>query len=258
MRQHGLAHQREAVRVQAGGRQAEDDVALADAVRPEQLGLLDRSDAEAGQIERVLRHDAGVLGGLAAEQGAAGAPAALRDALDDPRDALRNDPADREVVQEEQGLGARAHDVVGAHRHEVDPDGLEPAGHARDLELRADAVGRGGQELPAADPEESREPADGVGDLGTARPLGQIGDQRDGLRGRLGIHARGAVGVAHDLSRSAAGADPPARTSRRPRGSRSGTPRRSRRDRTTSSRHRPPRPSRRATGSRANRPRRRR
>ena len=138
-----------------------------------------------------------MLGGLAAEQRAAGATASLRDAFHQRRHLLRHDLAHREVVEEEQRLGARAHDVVRAHRHEVDADGVEAAERARDLELRADAVGGGGQEPAVADPEEPREPADAFEHLGTACPRREVADQRDGLGRGLGVDAGVAIGAAH-------------------------------------------------------------
>ena len=51
------------------------------------------------------------------------------------------EPAGREVVEEEQRLGALHDEVVDAHRDEVDADRLVPAGGDRDLELGADPVG---------------------------------------------------------------------------------------------------------------------
>ena len=49
--------------------------------------------------------------------------------------------ADRDVVEEEERLGAGDEDVVRAHRDEVDADGVVLAEQLRELELGADAVG---------------------------------------------------------------------------------------------------------------------
>ena len=68
------------------------------------------------------RHRPRVLGRLAADQGAAGEPAAGGDPADDRGHALRVEPADGHVVEEEERLGAGADDVVGAHRDEVDAE----------------------------------------------------------------------------------------------------------------------------------------
>src|SRR6185312_3683537 len=94
---------------------------------------------------------------------------------------------------------ARAHDVVGAHRNEIDPDGRASARRPRDLQLGPHAVGGGREQSAVPDREQPGEPADGVGDLRTARAGGEVGDQRDGLRRGLGIDARRAVGVAHPV-----------------------------------------------------------
>jgi hypothetical protein len=51
------------------------------------------------------------------------------------------EPAAGIVVEEEQRLGALHHDVVDAHRHQVDADRVGDARFDRDLELGADAVG---------------------------------------------------------------------------------------------------------------------
>ncbi len=162
---------------------------------------------------------------------------------------------DRQVVQEEQRLGAGAHDVVGAHRDQVDADRVQPSGQPRDLELGADAVGRGGEQASLADPEQPREPADLVGHLGSPRARGQVGDQRDGLGGGLGVDPGPAVRVAHRaFTRSEAATALPARTCRPAPGSRPGTPRRSTPGRSRTSASPPPGPGRRATGSRASRP----
>ena len=71
-------------------------------------------------------HDARVLGRLPADERGPGLAAAGRDPADELGDADRVEPADRDVVEEGERLGAGAHDVVGAHRDEVDADRVEP------------------------------------------------------------------------------------------------------------------------------------
>ena len=190
-------HERVPVRVQAARRRADQHVTFADAMRSQERGLVHDADAEPRQVELVVRHDAGVLGGLPAQERAARAPASFRHSLDDRRHALGHHPPDRQVVQEEQRLGPGADDVVGAHRDQVDADGIQPIGHPRDLELGADAVGGRGEHPPLPDPEQPREPTDVIGDLGASRSGGQVGDQRHGLRGGLGVDAGPPVRVAH-------------------------------------------------------------
>ena len=66
------------------------------------------------------------------------------------------DPAHGQVIEEEQRLRAGARHVVGTHRDEVDPDGVQPTGLPRDLELRPHAVGRRREEPALADPDRAR------------------------------------------------------------------------------------------------------
>ena len=99
------------------------------------------ADGEADEVELARLHGAGVLGHLAADERAAGLPAALGDALDELLDVVGVELADGDVVEEEQRLGALAHEVVDAHGHEVDADGVEPPGGLGDQRLGADAVG---------------------------------------------------------------------------------------------------------------------
>ncbi len=55
------------------------------------------------------------------------------------------DRAGRDVVEEEQRLGALAHQVVHAHGHQVDPDGVETAGGLGHQSLGPHSVGAGHQ-----------------------------------------------------------------------------------------------------------------
>ena len=83
-----LAHQGEAVGVDAGGGQGDDDIAGLHGLVIEDLFLVYNAHGEAGQIVLVLRHHARVLSGLAAHQRAVGLDAALGHALDDLGDLL--------------------------------------------------------------------------------------------------------------------------------------------------------------------------
>ncbi len=183
--------------MQPGRSEPDEDVACSDPIGTEEGVFVHDADAEAGEVERVLRHHAGVLGGLAPEERAPRPAASFRDPFDDRGDARGFDTADGEVIEEEQRLGSGTGDVVGAHRHEVDPDGVQPAAHARDLELRPHPVRRGGEEPALVDPIEPGEPADLVGDLRAPHPGGEIGDQRHRLGRGLGVDPGVAVRAAH-------------------------------------------------------------
>ena len=92
---------------------------------------LDDADRGPGQVERRRVHEAGVLGGLASHERATRLTTAGRDPTDQFGDSQRIQPSDRDVVEEREGLGAGADDVVGAHRDEVDADGVEPTDERR-------------------------------------------------------------------------------------------------------------------------------
>ena len=115
------ADQREAVRVRAARRRGRRPR------RRSRRGAVDEPVAARPRRRRSRRgrsrrrpYSPGMLGGLAAEQRAAGLAAAVGDALDERRDALRVEAADRDVVEEEQRPRARAEHVVDAHRDQVD------------------------------------------------------------------------------------------------------------------------------------------
>ena len=231
------------------------------------VGALDDADAAAGQVERRRLHQPRVLGGLAADQRAAGLATAGRDRADELGDALRDRPADRDVVEEGERLGAAAHDVVGAHRHEVDADGVEAAERRRDGGLRADAVGRGDEQRLAvagrdamAPPNPPRPPTH----LGPPRRLDVGAHQVDrplagalhSTPGSARYAARRASALPSSASRAPAtsGLLEHELAARRRRTARApGSGRRSRRSRTARTAGRARRGRRGSTGSRANR-----
>ena len=119
--------QREAVGVRPAGGEADDHVAALDPPAVDQPVLRHLADAEAGDVQVVVGHHAGMLGRLAAQQRAAGLAAAVGDALHQRGDALGIDAADRDVVEEEQRLRAGAEHVVDAHRDAVDAGRVQRA-----------------------------------------------------------------------------------------------------------------------------------
>ena len=107
-------------------------VARADVLARDEAVAFGDAHREADEVELAGLHRAGMLGHLAAHQCATGLAAAVGHALDQLLDVVGVELADRDVVEEEQRLGALAHDVVDAHRHEVDADRVEaPGGSGR-------------------------------------------------------------------------------------------------------------------------------
>ena len=146
-----------------------------------------------------------MLGGLAADQRAAGHDAGLGDAADDGRDPLGDDGPAGDVVGHEQRLGAGHHDVVDDHPDQVEADGVVDVEPLGDLHLGAHAVRAGGQQRPLvglqrADVEQPGEAADAADHLG---PAG-LGDPRlhqlDGTVAGLDVDA--GTGVGDRLPRS--------------------------------------------------------
>ena len=115
-----LARQRVAVLAEPGAGEADDDVTGAHA-RGQDAGALDNADGKADEVELARLHDV-VLRHLAAEQRASGGAATVRDAGHDVGDDLLDQLAGRDVVEEEERLGALHGDVVDGARDEVDAD----------------------------------------------------------------------------------------------------------------------------------------
>ena len=135
-----LAHQRIAVRMHAGGGEAEDDVALCNVAGRQQLPALGSADGEACEIVVAAGIHARHFGRLAADQRAARLAATGRNAADDGRTLVRIELAGGEIVEEEQRLGALHDEIVDAHGNEVDADRVVLVGVDGDLQLGADAV----------------------------------------------------------------------------------------------------------------------
>ena len=139
-----------------------------------------------------------MLGGLAAHQGALGLAAALGDAGDDLRDAHRVIFAAGDVVQEEEGGSAAADDVVDAHGHAVDADGVMLVHQQSQAQLGAHAVGAGDQDglfhTRQLGGEHAAEAAQGTHHAGDVGGLHHGLDALDGLVTGGDVHAGGGVG----------------------------------------------------------------
>ncbi len=144
---------------------------------------------------------AGHFGGLAADQRAAGLPAAFGDAADDRRALVRIELAGGEIVEEEQRLGALHDDVVDAHGDEVDADRVVLARVDGDLQLGADAVIGGDQhrvgEARRLEVEQAAEAADlAIG----ARPPGRAHQRLDLLDHEIaGIDVDAGLGIGEPV-----------------------------------------------------------
>ncbi len=106
----------------------------------DELVAFHEANTESGQVEGIGRHDARMLGCLAADEGAADRIACLRDAGHQRRNASRIDAANGDIVKEEIRLGAVTYDIVRTHGDQVLANGVEPAQPPGDLGLRPHAV----------------------------------------------------------------------------------------------------------------------
>ena len=129
-----------------GRAKAENDVPRRDARAVDQRVPPNEADDGPAEVELLLAVDPGQLGGLSAEDRAPCGAADVGRALHELHDLLRVDRARSDVVEEEERLGARGRDVVDPVRGEVGAAPAERPGAAREGELRADRVRRGGEQ----------------------------------------------------------------------------------------------------------------
>src|SRR5215470_10433526 len=99
-----------------------DAIASADSGRSQQERLVDDPGRGACKIVLINAEQAGMLGGLASDEGAAGDLAGLSDALDDRRDPLGDELAAGDVVGHEKRFSTADHEVVHDHADQVEAD----------------------------------------------------------------------------------------------------------------------------------------
>ncbi len=181
-----------------GGPESDEGVPRPHPRRAQRPVALDHADGEAHQVELARLHDPGVLGHLPTQQGGADLPAPLGHPAHQIGDLGRVHGTGRDVVEEEEGLGTLAHQVVHAHGHQVDADGVEAPGRLRHHRLGADPVRPGHQHRLAVaaglQGEQAGEPAEVPEHLGPAGGGHQLADPVDGPFAGIGVHAGTGVG----------------------------------------------------------------
>src|SRR6202012_3098188 len=140
-----LAGKRVAVGVQAGGRQPDENVTLADTFPGNQFVAIDDADDEAGQVVFSVGVEAGHLRGFAADERASIFLAGLRQPSDYLLDDFVFKTPGGEVVEKEERLSALDSNVVDAVIDQVLPHGVMDAELKGDLEFGADAVRAGNE-----------------------------------------------------------------------------------------------------------------
>jgi hypothetical protein len=124
----------------------EHHVAHGDALARDQLLAADHPYREAGEVVLTASVEARELGRLAAQQRAAGLPAAVGDAAHHGLALVHVQLARGEVVEEEERPRTHGEHVVHAHGHEVDAHRVVAVERERQLELGAHAVRTGHQD----------------------------------------------------------------------------------------------------------------
>ena len=176
--------------------EAEHRIAGGDAAPVDDPALLHHADGEAREVVFAGRIHARHLGGLAADERAPRLLAAGGDAPNHGCGGVHVELPAREVVEEEERLGALHENVVHAHRDEVDADGVVPLELERELELGADPVGAGDQHRFAIilrDFEQCAEAADAGQHLGAHRAPGEGLDALDQRVARIDVDASIAI-----------------------------------------------------------------
>ena len=179
------------------GRQAQKHVAPGHA-GGQVRAAFHRADGEPGKVEVPGMIHARHFRRLPADQRAARAFAAQRDAFDDARGLIDLQLAGGEIVEEEQRLRALADQIVHAHRDKVDADGVNVSGVDGDAQLGPHAVGCRNEDriavARALQVEKRTEPAE---PRHGARPRGAFGRGLDPLHqvvARVDIDAGVGIG----------------------------------------------------------------
>ena len=110
--------------MQTGGGHGDDHVVFPHPIWAKQLVGLHHTHGGGGHIVLPRLHDPGMLRGFPTQEGAAGLNAALGNAGHDVGHMLGHHLADSNIILQEQRLRPTHHQVIHAHGHQVDPDGV--------------------------------------------------------------------------------------------------------------------------------------
>src|SRR5207247_7708103 len=199
-----FAGQRVAVGVETARRDPDQRVTFADALRSEDFLAVHDPDEESGQVVRLRGVHAGHRGRFAAEERRVRPRAGIGHRADDAREYVWIDLRGREVIQEEERLGAHGERVVHAVIDEIGADDLVTVEESRDLELRADAVRRCDKDLVRAGRREEPAELPYLADhLGPPRARDAVLDPAQRVLRARDVHAGIAVRDAHAFTGSA-------------------------------------------------------
>ena len=187
--------------MQAGRGETDECVPGADARPGDQVGARGDTDHEPGEVVIRVLVEAWQLRGLAADERHAVRQACARHARNQVRGLSRLQATDPEVVEEEEWICALHRHVVDAVVDEILAHGVVPAQRDRDLQLGADAIGRGHQHRigpsVAVEPEEAAKAPDAAHHLGGRRSRRRLADQLNRPARLVQVDAGFAVGACH-------------------------------------------------------------
>src|SRR4030095_9732594 len=143
--EQNFSRQRIAVAVNSARHKTDEHIAGNDLGRLDDLRFLDNADNKAGEIVFAVGKIAGVLGGFAADQRAPRLSTTRGDAAHHRLGDFDIELAAHEVVKKKQRLSALSKNIVHAHRHQIDADGVVNSSHESDLEFCSDSVRRRNQ-----------------------------------------------------------------------------------------------------------------
>src|SRR4029077_17074043 len=171
--------------MKTGRSQPNRGIAGHDASAIDNLGSIHYSNSEPCQVILALRIEGWHLGGFPTAQGAAGLTTALGDPLEHGRSLGDGKFSRREIIQEEQRLRPADHNVVHAHGHQIDPDGIVTIREEGDLQFRPDSISAGDKDwfgiAMGLQSKQSAEPAKVRQDFRTERGPHQWGNPVDEL-----------------------------------------------------------------------------
>ena len=189
----------------AAGSHAHQHVTHLDLGAVDQLRLLHDARGVAGDVIFAVLIHARHFGRLAAHEGAARLAATFRHAGDDGLHLGGDIVSQRDVVQENERFGPLGEDVVDAHRHGVNADGVVLVHRKGDLEFRANAVGAADKDrfidIQSGKVEHAAEGADVSHRSDALRGCDVLLDPADHFIPRLKVHAGVFISLGHIASR---------------------------------------------------------
>lgn len=132
--------------MEAGGADPDEKIVGGDGLTIDETAFFDDTDAEAGEIIIVIAVEVGHDRGFTAEEAAIGLNATVGDTANDGFEEGRVVAGHGDIVEEEEGFGAGAEDIIDAHGDEIDPNRGVISSQLGDFELGADAIGTGNEE----------------------------------------------------------------------------------------------------------------